>query len=595
MEEGVSVGEKSSHRASQERGITSPTTPASNEKHHEDGPEDNSNQRLPRSTFLSPLKWAILCSSMLVAEVQAALDSTITADLQPTIINSLGEISKFPWINVSYSLGLGGSCLLWGKLLVVFDSKNILLIARVLFAIGSALTAAAPSMNALIVGKVITGIGSSGTYIAVIAIITALTSAEEQGRYFGYIGFMWGLGTIIGPPFGGAFAVTAAGWRWSFYFNLILVGITFPIFVLLLPSRKGPSPQKGLWRRIGRIDAIGSLLFAGALFSGVMALSFAGAVYPWSSGRIIALFCCSGILWILFVVQQATTTFTTTANRILPIHILLSWEMWILIIQTGCSISMLFITIFYIPLYFQFIRGESALRAAVDLLPFLFTSVSAMLISGRLMTSIGYYKLWFIAGSSLALIMAVMLYTTGIDTSHGHIYGYLILGGLGTGLYAMNSGPVMSAIVAKEHIGDASTIFGCIDTICGAVSVAVANCIFINRATDGIQGVLPNTPRAAVQEAISGVGASLTNQLPPPTRVAVLQAEMDAIKDVWVQMIATAKNILVDQIKRESRKEGHNLSRLLRQRPTSHGYPRYASTVTTRKGQMVTRNQENPV
>jgi len=83
-----------------------------------------------------------------------------------------------------------------GKLLVFFDSKKILLIARLLFAVGSALTAAAPSMNSFIVGKAITGIGSSGTYISVINIITALTSAEKQGRYFGYIGFMWGLGTM---------------------------------------------------------------------------------------------------------------------------------------------------------------------------------------------------------------------------------------------------------------------------------------------------------------------------------------------------------------------------------------------------------------
>lgn len=62
---------------------------------------------------MSSFRWTVLCFSMLVAEIQAALDSTITADLQPTIIDSLGEISKFPWINVTYALGLGGSCLLW--------------------------------------------------------------------------------------------------------------------------------------------------------------------------------------------------------------------------------------------------------------------------------------------------------------------------------------------------------------------------------------------------------------------------------------------------------------------------------------------------
>ncbi|KAL6714356.1 hypothetical protein ACLMJK_007779 [Lecanora helva] len=489
---------------------------------------------------MSRVRWVVLCLSMLLAELQAALDSTITADLQPAIIDTFGEISKFPWVNVTYSLGLGGSCLYWGKLLGCFDGKGILLIARVLFAIGSALTAAAPSMNAFIVGKVITGVGSSGTYISVINIIVALTSAHEKGRYFGYIGFVWGLGTILGPCIGGAFAASAGGWRWSFYFNLILVGVTFPIFVFFLPSRKAQHVSASPWAGARQIDVIGSVLFAGALCTGIMAVSFGGAVYLWESGVIIGLFCCSGVLWIIFFIQQAKATFTTEEYRLLPLHILHSWEMWILIAQTGSSIGILFITIFYIPLYFQFVRGESAIRAAVDLLPFLFTSVLAMLISGRLISDFGKYKFWFIVGSCLALIMSVCLYTLKSDTPHGEIYLYLVLGGFGTGLYAMNSGPVMSAIVAKEHSADASTVFGCVDTLCGAFSVAIANSIFINRATDKIQKLLPSTPRSTVQEAIAGVGASLTDQLSPTLRGAVLQAALDAISDVWIQMIATA-------------------------------------------------------
>ena len=84
-----------------------------------------------------------------------------------------------------------------GKLLACFNSKKILLFARLLFALGSALTGAAPSMNAFIVGKTITGVGSSGSYISIINIIAAFTSPLEKGRYFGYIGFVWGLGTML--------------------------------------------------------------------------------------------------------------------------------------------------------------------------------------------------------------------------------------------------------------------------------------------------------------------------------------------------------------------------------------------------------------
>ena len=86
---------------------------AQNEKNHEASAEDVSDQTSPRSALMSLPWWIILCSSMLLAEMQVALDTTITADLQPTIINTLGEITKFPWINVTYSLANGGSCLVW--------------------------------------------------------------------------------------------------------------------------------------------------------------------------------------------------------------------------------------------------------------------------------------------------------------------------------------------------------------------------------------------------------------------------------------------------------------------------------------------------
>ena len=52
-------------------------------------------------------------------------------------------------------------------------------------------------MDAFIIGKAITGLGASGTYISVIAIVTALTTGKNNNRYFGYIGFMWGLGTML--------------------------------------------------------------------------------------------------------------------------------------------------------------------------------------------------------------------------------------------------------------------------------------------------------------------------------------------------------------------------------------------------------------
>ena len=68
------------------------------------------------------------------------------------IVDALGEISKFPWINVSYALGNGASGFFWGKLYGAFDPKYIFIISRISFAIGSAISGAAVNMDMLIVG-----------------------------------------------------------------------------------------------------------------------------------------------------------------------------------------------------------------------------------------------------------------------------------------------------------------------------------------------------------------------------------------------------------------------------------------------------------
>lgn len=96
--------------ASQEKETSSQAPDGS---HHQVGVDDVSDSDPPKKASLSRIWWSILCFSMLVAEMQASLETTMTADLQATVIHTFGEVSKFPWINVTYSLALGASCLLW--------------------------------------------------------------------------------------------------------------------------------------------------------------------------------------------------------------------------------------------------------------------------------------------------------------------------------------------------------------------------------------------------------------------------------------------------------------------------------------------------
>ncbi|KAL9091623.1 MAG: hypothetical protein Q9165_004699 [Trypethelium subeluteriae] len=399
-------------------------------------------------------------------------------------------------------------------------------------------------MKAYIVGRAITGIGGGGTYLGVVMIITALTTLEEKGRYFGYIGFAWGIGTILGPLIGGAFAASTAGWRWAYYFDLILVTTTLPVFIFMLPSTR-TSCQRGFWDRIYALDLTGCALFTCTFMSGMLAILFGGATFSWKSGQVIGLFGCFGILGVLFLSQQATATLTTRQDRVLPLQLLRSVEIWILIAQVTCPVSIIFVTIYYVPLYLQFMQGETAFRSAISILPFLVPCVTAMLVSGLLIGIFSYYKVWFACGSVFQVLMAICLYNTDVGTGHGKIYGYLIIGGIGAGLVVMNSGPIMSATVPKQDVKLAGTLFGYVDMISGAVSVGIANSIFLNRATARIQHLLPNAGRSIIQNAITGASGSNATALPPAAKPLALRATMESIKDIWVQLIATASLALV--------------------------------------------------
>jgi MFS family permease len=93
------------------------------------------------------------------------LDTTIAADVQASILASLGEIEKLAWVGIGFPMGSVAMILLIGTAYGLFEIKYLCIASIVLFETGSALCGAAPNMNAMIVGRVIAGIGGAGMYL----------------------------------------------------------------------------------------------------------------------------------------------------------------------------------------------------------------------------------------------------------------------------------------------------------------------------------------------------------------------------------------------------------------------------------------------
>ncbi|KAE8445897.1 hypothetical protein EG329_012676 [Mollisiaceae sp. DMI_Dod_QoI] len=481
-------------------------------------------------------KWALVVFAILSSTFLFALDNTIVADVQPTIVTHFDAVSKLSWLSVAFLIGAAATNLVWGKVFGQFESKWTYILCVTLFEVGSAVCGAAPTINALIVGRAICGVGGSGMYVGVMTLLAATTTMHERPMYVGGTGLTWGLGTVLGPIIGGAFTDSSAGWRWSFYINLCIGAACAPVYLFMLP-RNDPRPGVSFMDRAREMDYLGGLLTIGAFISGVMAMSFGGVTYPWNSGKIIGLFCCSGVLFILLGIQQVWCIFTTESRRIFPIEFFKSRTILILFAMTAAGGTAVFVPIYMVPIFFQFTRNDSALEAGVRLLPLIFLMIFAVIGNGAILSAYGYYMPWYTAGGIFVVIGGALMYTVDVSSSVSTIYGYTVFLGLGTGLFAQASFSVAQAVVEPDMIASAVGFITCAQVSGVTIALAIANSVFLNKSQTSIQAILPNVPLADIQAAIAGAGSTFVASLSDSVKLEVLEAIVSAMSKTYILVI----------------------------------------------------------
>jgi MFS family permease len=487
--------------------------------------------------------WVLVVISILSSLFFFSLDNTIVAVVQPQIIGRFNALDKLPWLVVAYVLGSVSMALFWGRLYTLFDAKILYLVGLFLFQAGSALCGAAPSMDILIVGRTLCGAGGAGLYIGVISLLSAFTTRRERPMYIGMTGLVLGLGTALGPIVGGAFADSGAGWRWAFYINLVIGGLGVPVYVFLLPASK-PRPHDSnaaLWRTL---DWVGVVLSIGAFLTGTMAIAFGGIIYAWNSAPVISLFVVSGSLFIAFGVQQAKAWFTTKELRLFPVQFVHDKDMCILFASIGAGTALIFLPIYFLPLYFQYVHGLSALASGVKLIPFIVTMIFFVFVNGGFMSKTGIFWPWYTGGSALALIGSALLYTIDINTSDAKIYGFSVIAGIGTGCFVQSSFSVAQALVRPSEVGWATGFITVGQLSAGTISMSISNSLFLNKATRDLMAVLPGSTAAQVQAGIAGVGDFLKN-IPASQKDAVNGALVNSINQAWILSMTAASLVLV--------------------------------------------------
>ncbi|KAF9880620.1 hypothetical protein CkaCkLH20_01662 [Colletotrichum karsti] len=473
------------------------------------------------------IKWALTVGAILSCVFLFALDTTVVADIQPNIIASLGEFEKFPWLATAYALPATALALIQSKVYGLFDLKWLYFTYVVLFEVGSAISGAAPTMNSLIVGRAIAGIGGCGIYVGSLTFFTVVPTSKERPIYVALISPVWGIGTVLGPVIGGGFAESSVGWRWGFYINLIIFALVAPILLFILPSINF-GKDRSVKERMNAIDWLGLTLWTGWCVSFFMAITFGGTVFEWDSYSMIILWVFVGVLSVAFILSHKFFPFVSKEDRLYPSHLLRNFKLGILQFATFAAASAVYIPIYYMPLYFQFARGESPVEAAIKLLPFVFMIATVSILSGWLISKWGYYTPWFLIGSLLAVAGGALMYTVSVDTDVSAIYGYSVLLGIGGGCFMLTALGCVSDVVAPEDAFNAIGVLSLIQCIGITFFPSAGGSIFQNLGARYLAPVLPpgftGDPKSILAGASSPVWRSFSADVQAQLAATIVEA-----------------------------------------------------------------------
>ena len=293
----------------------------------------------------------------------------------------------------------------------------------------------------------------------------------------------------------------------AFYINLPLAAILSPIYIFIFPPH---NPRKELTslQKIRRIDFIGSILTAGVFSLFIIVLAFGGSTFAWNSGGTIALWVVWGVFLIALVPQQLFTIFTTFEDRVFPAHLLKNYQILLLYISTSAAAAATGVTIYFIPLFFQFTHGDSALQAAVRLLPYITIFIFCVMFAGGTLPVVQRYNIYYIVGGMLTVTGGALLFTISSTTGTGAIYGYEALVAIGTGLTFQNSYAIVGAIVPKRDHGGAIGLLNVAQIGSTALALAIAFTLFqnlgFNSLKEGFTAAGITLPDDYIRSALAG-------------------------------------------------------------------------------------------
>jgi EmrB/QacA subfamily drug resistance transporter len=412
-------------------------------------------------------------SGLMLAMFVAILSSTVVSTALPEIISDLGgSQSSYTWVVTSTLLALTVSTPIWGKLADLFDRKLLVQTGLALFVAGSLLAATSQSTGWLIACRALQGIGIGGLTALVQVILSDLVSPRERGRYSGYLGAVFGVGTVVGPLLGGV-VTDQLGWRWCFG-----IGIPFAVGAFAVLQKTLDLPRR---RREARIDYVGATLIAAGVSSLLIWVSLAGQQFDWLSWQTAAL-----VAGGLAACLAAVLVERRVREPLVPLRLFGERTVVLAVVASIAVGIAMFGTTVFLSQYMQVARGMSPTESGLLTIPMVVGLFTASMTIGRLVTRTGRYKRWMLLGASLLTLGLGLMGTLDETTNLVELGGFMLVAGAGLGMLMQNLVLVVQNTVSTSDIGAGSSLIAFFRSLGGAIGVSVLGALLAAHARTGI-------------------------------------------------------------------------------------------------------------
>ncbi|MET9493300.1 DHA2 family efflux MFS transporter permease subunit [Streptomyces sp. NPDC006552] len=434
----------------------------------------------------APSRWVVL--GLLLGIVLGTLDGTVVGTALPVIVRDLGGLAQLSWVVTAYLLTAAVSTPLWGKAGDLYGHKGSFLASIAVFLAGSVLCGAAQDMTQLIACRALQGIGAGGLLVGALALLGTLLTPAEAGRSQSLIGVLLPV-AMVGGPLTGGFLTDQLNWRWVFYVNL-------PVGALALALVA--TGVRGRAERVrARPDLAGAALLTAAILALTLLASWAGTRYAWTSPRILGL---------ALVSAGALTAFVRTERRavepVIPPRLFRDRNFTLAQVLSFVSGAALLAAAAYLPQYMQLVRGTSATRSGLLLLPLMLGMIAAQLLIGRRVAAGGRYRHYPVVGGALALAGALALLLLGTGTAAWAASALTLPLGAGLGCLLQPALLLTMNSAEPRDIGAAGGTQTLLRTVGGSLGVAVLGSVFAGRVREGTR---PAAFRASVVDGLHGV------------------------------------------------------------------------------------------